>query len=137
MGPLVFLLAALALVAGFFALTSWETARGGRLFAPARARFDERVARAAFVARHVDWGSYFASESRVLLLRLGHDLAHLSLRFVRFVERVLARTLRSLRARVAHEAPAGEPTRPFVQALSDFKEELKTARPEDLGNPPE
>jgi hypothetical protein len=137
MAAALFLLAALAALAAFFGLAEWERARGARLLAPARARFDAAVARAEFVASHVDWGRYLAEEARGFALSLGHDLARLALRFVRFVERLLSRALRRLRARVESEAlAAGEPTRPFIGALSDFKEKLKTSRPEDIGDPP-
>ncbi|MGH7175575.1 MAG: hypothetical protein ACREGR_04425 [Minisyncoccia bacterium] len=136
MAPLIFLLASLALSAAFFALIEWEHARGARLFARERARFDEQIARVGYVAENVDWGRYLSEQIRALSLRLGHDLAHLALQLVRFVERLLARTLRQLRTRVAREAAPEAPTRPFVQALSDFKEELKTSRPDNIEEPP-
>ena len=132
MAPLIFILISAALAGGFLALTQWERAHGTRFLAPTRARLDQGVERAAFVIKHVDWNAYLRDEVRALAIRLGHAAAHLSLQGVRAVERLLTDAVRRLRAQVASEAaPApGPSTRPFVQALSGFKEELKAARPE-------
>ena len=137
MPQLIFLLAAIALLGAYLALLQWETNRGTRVFASARARFDENIARAAFVAQHVDWSAYASEQLRAFSLWLSHETAHLTLRFVRFIERLLSRTVRQLRAKAESEVAPAEPARPFLQALSDFKEELQNTRPEDLGNPPE
>jgi hypothetical protein len=137
MGPLIFLLSTLALFAAFCALLSFERARGARVLAGLRGRLDTEVVRAAYLAEHVDWGGYTREKLRAGSLWLGHELARLALALVRAVERALARTLRQIRAQTASAPPASaQAARPFVQALSDFKEELKTSRPEDIGNPP-
>jgi hypothetical protein len=130
MVPLIVLLIALVLLAAFFALTSYETSRGTRLFGGVRGRFDGKVEHALFIYEHVDLNAFVHDEAQAFLLRLSHFLAHFSLQSVRFVERELTRAVRYLRARVASEiAPARPTERPFVQALGDFKEELKQTRP--------
>jgi hypothetical protein len=131
MAPLIFLLITLALFAAFVALTTWETNRGARLFAGARGAFDTKVERARFVYEHVDVNALVREETKALLLRTGHAIAHFSLQSVRFVERELTRAVRYLRTRVASEQATPRATeRPFVRALGDFKEELRQARPE-------
>lgn len=129
MGPIILILISLVLAGGFLALTQWERARGVRLLAPMRARLDREVERATFVLEHVDWNAYARDEARALATRVAHLVAHLSLRGVRSAEHFLTDVVRRLRARVASEAPAQgtSSTRPFVQALSGFKEELKAA----------
>ena len=138
MGSLIFVLITIALLAAFLALTQWEQARGRRLLSSTREQLDLEVERAVFVARHVDWGAYASEQMRAFSLWLGHEVAHLSLRFVRFIERILAKTVRQLRHQAASsESAAAEPTRPFIEALSDFKEELKDSRPDNIDAPPE
>ena len=132
MAPLIFLLITLALLAGFLAIASGEQKRGTRLFAGTRAELDGKVEHALFIYEHVDFNAFLAEESKALALRLGHTIAHLTLQTVRSAERLLTRLVRHLRSKVAMDsvAPAGETSRPFVQALSGFKEELKAARPQ-------
>ena len=130
MAPLTFLLVALALLGGFVALTRYETGRGMRLFAASRARLDARVEHVLFIYEHVDFNAFVEEETKALMLRVGHAIAHLSLQTVRAIERLLTRAVRDLRTRVSSEAGVPRATeRPFVQALGDFKEELKQARP--------
>ncbi len=127
MAPLIFIILSLALLGGFLALVARERANGVRAFAPARAELDREVERATYIATHVDWNSYAEEQIRTLVIRVGHTLVHGSLLGVRYVERLLTEAVRYLRARVANEAPPAAPSasaRPFVQALSDFKQEL-------------
>lgn len=112
-------------------LTEWERARGTRLLAGTRERLDGEVARIEFIIEHVDFNAYVRAEARALAIRLGHYGAHLTLQAVRSVERLLTRTVRHLRSKVASEVSAPrETSRPFVQALDDFKQELRNATPE-------
>jgi hypothetical protein len=130
MAHLVFILGTIALLAGFFALTYYESRRGVRVFAGDRARLDALVARMAFILEHVDLGAFLRDEIRRLLGRIGHDIAHLSLQAVRATERVLTRLVRYLRTRHEVDITPRETARPFVKSLSDFKDRLKAARPE-------
>jgi hypothetical protein len=131
MTPLILIFAAIVLLAGFLLLTRYEAARGARLFAPLRERLDGEVERALFVAHHVDFNAFVYAELRALAIHVGHFIAHVTLQAVRAVERLLTQAVRYLRHRVATDAgPARETSRPFVQALDDFKEELKQNRPE-------
>lgn len=130
MAHLAFVLAALALLAGFFALARYEARRGTRILAPTRERLDRTAARAEFILTHVDFVAFAREEARRAMHRVWHDLAHVSLRAVRAVERLLTRLVKHLR--VAHGVTAAprESARPFVQTLSDFKDQLKSARPD-------
>ena len=112
MGFLIAVLLALVLLAGFFVLTALERRRGARLLLPARrALLDREAARAAFIIRHVDFGTLVAHTARTWLERAAHDVAHQVLVFVRFLERSLTRTVLWLRRRnfARTNAPAGEP----------------------------
>jgi hypothetical protein len=127
---LIFILITLALLAGFFVLTSYEERRGTRLFAPARIRLDERVARIEFILAHVSLGAFARDEIRRAASRIGHDIVNVSLQTVRIVERLLTRLLRYIRTRHAVEVTPRGSARPFVKTLSDFKDRLKATHPE-------
>lgn len=130
MAHLVFILAALVLIAGFLALARYEARRGARVFAPARERFDKEVAHVEFILAHVDFAAFAREEARRAGQRIGHDAAHLSLQAVRAVERLLTRLVRRIRAAHGAAAAPRESARPFVQTLSDFKNRLKASRPD-------
>jgi len=127
---LLFILATIALLGGFFALTQYEARRGARLFAEKRARLDRNIERVAFIIEHVDLGAYLRDEVRHLVGRISHDIAHLSLLAVRAVERLLTRLVRYLRSRHAVRTLPRENVREFVKTLSDFKGTLKATHPE-------
>lgn len=95
----IFIPITLALLALFVLLTFMEARSGTRLFAHSRERLDERVARAGFVLRHVDWGAFINDVLRTFFERALHDIAHGTLIAVRFIERVLTRVVRYLRMR--------------------------------------
>lgn len=130
MAPLIFLLGTLALLGAFALLMSWEAARGTRFFAGTRYTLDTKVEHLRFIYEHVDFNAFVAEETKALMLRLGHFVAYLSLQSVRAVERLLTRTVRHLRTKVTTDGGVPRATeRPFVQALGEFKEELKATRP--------
>ena len=127
MAPLIFILITFVLLAGFFALTSYEVRRGVRVFAEQRARLDHNVERIEFVLQHVDLGSFIRDEIRRLIARVSHDIAHLSLQAVRATERLLTRAVRYLRSRhTVNDTAPRENVREFVKTLSDFKGQLKS-----------
>lgn len=128
--PLLFLIAAIILFAGFFWLTWFEDRRGERFLAPLRVRIDESAERAKFLLEHVDFASFLREELSRLAHKLGHFFAHITLQAVRSVERLLTRLVRYLRARHEEIAPPRENVREFVRTLSDFKDGLKAAHPE-------
>jgi hypothetical protein len=137
MGYLIFILAALGLLSGFIALTNYETRRGMRLFARERADLDAKVTRAEFIFNHVDFAAFAREELRRAGVRIGHDIAHLSLEAVRMAERLLTRLVRHLRSHRMQEGAPRESARPFVRTLSDFKGRLKKAARENGENTPE
>ncbi|MFA6519849.1 MAG: BREX system ATP-binding domain-containing protein [Candidatus Paceibacterota bacterium] len=130
MGYLVFIFVTLALLAGFFVLTSYEARRGVRVYAAQRARLDKTVERVEFILQNVDLGAFLRTEVRHLVARLSHDIAHLSLQAVRATERLLTRLVMHLRSKHSVDtAPRGN-VREFVKTLSDFKGGLKATHPE-------
>ena len=130
MGYLIFILATLALLFGFFALTWYEAQRGTRFFAAPRARLDRNIEQIEFILTHVDLNAFLRAETRRIGARIGHDGAHLSLQAVRAAERLLTRVVRRLRAQHSVETAPRESSREFVKALSDFKGHLDATRPE-------
>lgn len=131
MAHLVFVLSALALLAGFLALTQYEARRGARFLAPVREHLDRSAARAEFILAHVEFAAFAREEARRAMHRIGHDIAHISLLAVRAAERLLTRLVRHMRVQHGVSAAPRENARPFVQTLSEFKDKLKAARPED------
>ncbi len=130
MANLVFILTTLGLLAGFFVLAGYEERRGVRVFAGLRTRFDQNVGRIEFILAHVDFGAFLLDEAHRFAVRLGHDIAHLSLLVVRATERLLTRTVRYFRTQHSVDAAPRESTRGYVKTLSDFKDRLKATRPD-------
>lgn len=128
---LVFMLAAIGLLAGFFALTHYETRRGARVFARSRADLDQKVAHAEFILSHIDFAAFARDEMRRAMHRIGHEVAHISLQTVRAAERGLTRLVRHLHAQKEVDATPRETARSFVKTLSDFKGRLKASRPDE------
>ena len=97
----------------FMALTLAEARTGVRLVAVPRARLDQWVSRASFVAEHVNWSEFLAHLIQSLAARIAHDIVHWTLMAVRFLERELTRAMRYLRdSRPNVLAP--QPTRPSI-----------------------
>lgn len=133
----LFLPAALVLFVLFSVLTALEAKSGTRLFGAARTKFDARVERAAFVLQHVDWGAFVNDVARTGFERALHDIAHGTLMIVRFIERILTRTVRYLRARREHllpQAGSGADASVFSQTASYLRRTLRRTRkvPENL-----
>ena len=97
MTNLVFVLVSLVLFSGFLALTRFEARRGRRYFARARASFDERVEKLAYIMEHVDFPAFVRDGLRAIFARIVHDIVHVTLIIVRFAERMLTRAVRALR----------------------------------------
>jgi hypothetical protein len=131
MGHLLFILISTFLLVGFVVLTEYEANRGVRLFATRRERLDEMVARLMYIISHIDFAAFMREEVARAIARVGHDIAHLSLRIVRAVERLLTRVVRYLRVRHSPREASKEQAREFVKTLSDFKENLKQKTSED------
>jgi hypothetical protein len=96
---LILIALSLILLGGFLLLVSFERGRGLRIMGAWRNSLDRKVARAAFIASHVDWGAFVKHLASTATERVLHDTAHLVLRFVRTMERLLTRTVKSLRER--------------------------------------
>ena len=130
MANLFFILTTLVLLGAFFVLVGYEERRGIRVFASARTRLDQQVVRLAFIFTHVDFGAFFLDEMHRFAVRLGHDVAHVSLLMVRAAERLLTRTIRHLRTQRAVDVVPHEDARGYVKTLSDFKSRLKATHSE-------
>ena len=89
----------LALFGGFLVLVSFERSRGLRVAGEVRNKLDKKVARATFIAQHVDWGAFLRHLVGSAAERTAHDIAHSILRFVRTTERLLTRFVKYLRER--------------------------------------
>jgi len=97
---LVLIAVPLALLGLFLALVGHEERSGRRLIlAGQRYHFDQKMERASFIVRHVDWGAFFNDLTRSGAERALHDIAHTTLIFVRALERELTSVVRTLRAR--------------------------------------
>ncbi len=120
-------LGTLLLLLGFLVLSLVETMSGVRILGGLRRGLDKRVARMNFIATHIDWGGFFAYVTRSNAERVAHDIVHAVLLFVRAVERTLTRAIRSLRERVAENAPAGEPVEgsQLVATIVRFRKSLR------------
>lgn len=129
MTPLISILVSFALLGGFLALVIYETKQGVRFLPQTRERLDVLVTRGTFVVEHVDFAAFLRDTVRTGVNRLVHDVAHLSLLFVRTIERFLTRVVRYLRTRNAVDMVPHKNAREFVQKLSDFKGQLQETPP--------
>jgi hypothetical protein len=96
---LILLIGSLTLFVAFFGLLMVEAQTGRRVFDGTRRSLDRRVRRVEFIVRHVDWAEFLAHIVQSIGARIAHDIAHISLLVVRFLERQLTRTVRYLRDR--------------------------------------
>lgn len=120
----------LILLGGFLLLVSFERGRGLRIMGAWRNTLDRKVARATFIARHVDWGAFVKHLASTASERVLHDAAHLVLRVVRSVERLLTRAVRSLRERrgVPVEEETEGKANAFQASLLKVRTALRNAR---------
>ncbi len=131
MSYIITILISIALLVGFGVLAWYEEKRGERFFTIGRAHFDTRVERIEFILKNVDLGAFVQEEISRGINNAVQETAHLSLIVVRATERLLTRTVRSLRARSESESTPRESSREFVKTLSDFKSNLKTNNTSD------
>ena len=96
---LLLILASIALFAAFLSLTIVAARTGTRVLAPIRTKLDKNVSRVSFVLTHVRWGSFISQLIQGFFERVLHDVAHVTLILVRFVERQLSNVVRYLRER--------------------------------------
>jgi hypothetical protein len=127
---LIFVLITVVLLAGFFFLSDYETRRGSRVFARERERLDFGVGQVEFVLANVDVMAFVREEFNIIIQRIAHDIAHISLTAVRAVERFLTRIVRRIRMEHTVDTGPRENAREFVKTLSDFKDQLKETPPE-------
>jgi len=127
---IILIAASLILLGGFLMLAAFERGRGLRVAGELRNRFDKKVARASFIARHVDWGAFVKHLVGTVFERVLHDTAHAVLRMVRTTERLLTRTVKGLRERRGIVAPEEEKEKEnvFQVGLVRVRTALKNAR---------
>lgn len=126
---LLLILTSSLLLAGFIALTHYETVHGVRFFEARRNALDEIVERGQFIYEHVDLAAFLREEVQRAGTIAGHAVVNVSLQAVRAVERMLTRLVRYLRTQHESMDAPHESTREFVRTLSDFKDTLKTSYP--------
>jgi hypothetical protein len=133
MSYLIFILVALVLFAGFLLVTAHESRRGKRYAAETRASLDAAVDEFTYALSHTDVPTYVKSLVHALVARIAHDAAHAGLLLVRFLERLLTKAVRALRAERVHliEAEKAREASAFVTQMKDFKDELRSARAEE------
>lgn len=117
----------LALLGAFLILTAFEMKSGTRILSRVRAALDTKAARASFIMRHVDWSAFLRHSVRNSVEYVAHELAHGTLILVRFIERLLTRSVRALRARRAGVAiPTETGERPTLrETLRRFRRSIK------------
>jgi hypothetical protein len=130
MAYLFFVLISIFLFAGFILLTRNESKRGARYFADRRGALDAEVERWTGRVSEIDIAVFVRTGLRALVARIIHDIAHGSLIAVRFVEKLLTRTVRALRMQNATTTttPSGNASSDFVATMKDFKQELRNGR---------
>lgn len=119
------------LLASFLLLTRYELRNGTRVMAGRRNSLDRVIGQVTFVATHVDFVSFVQSHTRGFANRIGHDIAHIALRIVRTIERLLTRAVRTLRHNKHPIETTAPSDRAFIGALSSFKKEMNETRPSD------
>lgn len=127
---------ALTLFGGFVVLTYWETTTGVRLLKGVRSDLDRKAARLAFIAKHVDWGSFAKHVLATLSARVAHDVAHVTLRIVRTVERLLTRVVRNLRTPQEGAPATPAPKFDVRSALTQLTPHLKRSSKKSGDEPP-
>lgn len=109
-------------------LVSFERSRGLRVAGEVRNKLDKKVARATFIAQHVDWGAFLRHLVGSAAERTAHDIAHSILRFVRTTERLLTRFVKYLRERRGMPIEeAHEDQNTLQRALGKFRTAVRSA----------
>ena len=128
---LIIVFATVVLFAGFLSLTAFEARSGMRVLGGARGRLDAQVSRAAFIFKNVDMTAFLSQVVKDSVAHFVHFIAHLSLLFVREIEKTLTQLVRYLRGRRAAmngiTTSAGE-TSPFVETMAYFKHTLRRSK---------
>lgn len=111
-----------------------ERKRGMRFFSSARARFDHKVSRLAYIMEHIAWGPFFGHMLKLSIERIAHDVVHGVLLAVRTVERTLTRAIRVLRERLAYRSESGGTAGRFElgRTMRRFRKTLKGEPDENI-----
>jgi hypothetical protein len=116
----------IALFGGFLGLTVVEARSGTRVLSAPRAMLDRRLTRWVFIIHHVEWAEFFSHLIQSVAARVAHDVAHVSLIVVRFLERQLTRVVRYLRdSRPNLLAPKPSRSSIFTQTSNYLQEKLR------------
>ncbi len=96
---LLLIITSILLFTGFLGLTMAENRMGKRVLGGLRKAFDTHVRRGMFLVQHVNWSHFLSHLVQGLVARMVHDVAHVSLLLVRFMERRLTSVVRYMRDR--------------------------------------
>ncbi len=113
---------------GFFGLTSLEAKSGKRLFAKSREKFDADADHAFSVMREVDLGKLIFHALHVAWDHFVHEVVHVILVAVRFLERTLTRIAREIRGR---RAEGVSPVKPFAESVDRIKAAMRKEEKQD------
>ena len=95
------------LLGGFILLTAFEKKKGTRILVPLRARLDVYAINVVRTMRNIDMNALAYTKLRALAIHIGHEIAHGVLITIRALERLLTRTVRTLRHK-KEEQDSGE-----------------------------
>lgn len=116
----------LILFFGFLALTKYEDVRGVRFFERSRLKLDNTTERIFFVWKRADLADFIRNSVQGVAERIAHDIAKVALYIIQFVEQRLTRVVDTLRTRfTSRAAQSSKKKSPFIQTISDFKQELR------------
>jgi len=126
---LALFIVALVLFLGFLSVTAIEKKRGSRFFSPQRATLDATASRVSDGLRHVDFSAFVWHLARDISSRIVHDVAHVSLIVVRWLERLLTRIVRYLRGKaLTPQVPSEGRRSAFVETITYFKKTLRRSK---------
>jgi len=108
----------------FAGILATERKRDVRFFAATRGRLDKHTARAFYVFEHVDWGGFFSHVLKLTFERVAHDIVHGTLIFIRGAEKMLTRTIRVLRERLARRGGARVEGFQLKETLNKFRKSI-------------
>lgn len=110
---------------GWLFFTGYEEKRAARFFEHTRTRLDVWIEHLTLLFQRVDLAHLTRRAALTLAERIVHDLAHLALQVIRFVERLLTRVVVYLRGRRASLPAKTEGGSLFVRTITDFKTGLR------------
>ncbi len=130
---IVAILAVAILLGAFVTLTYFERAGGFRVLSPMRRFLDKRADTFLHVAREADIGALAWNGVRALIDAFVHEVVHVVLVIVRFLERSLTRIAREIRGRRAGE---NDPRAPFLSGIERLRKAFNSRKQKEQDEVP-